>query len=71
MFETEQEYKAFLTWALEGSTIGQRMQATPINDKVPDYWERFKPIADRLPPTLKEFNDDTTDGTPGITDSTD
>lgn len=63
MFKTEQEYKAFLIWALEGSTIGQRMQATPTVDNVPDYWERFKSIADRLPSTLTEFNDDTDDTT--------
>lgn len=68
-FQTQEEYSSFLVWAIEGSTIGQRMQMGQSQDKIPAYWEYFKPIADKLPPTLEEFYADSPiDGTPTDTD---
>jgi hypothetical protein len=55
MFKTQQEYSAFLFWAIEGSTIGQRMQMSPSTFDIPSYWDRLKPFAADFPSTLEEF----------------
>ena len=57
-FATEREYTALLTYAGEGSTIGQRMQQGA-EKEIPEYWEPWVSIERSnpgvLPRTLGEF----------------
>lgn len=58
-FPTEEEFQTFRTWAIEGSTIGQRMTVGDNPREIPAAWEGWKPIAQKMvndfPSTLEDF----------------
>lgn len=55
MIKDNEEYQEFLTWAMNGSTLAQRMQSPFEQVVIPEHWEQLKPYADKLPPTFEEF----------------
>lgn len=47
-FKDEREYTTFVTWLLNGSTIGQRMQQG--NERpVPEHWQTLKRVLEDMP----------------------
>lgn len=59
-FMTEEQFQAFRAWAIEGSTIGQRMSVGDNPIEIPPEWESWKPVAqnmlDDFPQTLADFH---------------
>lgn len=59
MFKNQAEYEEFKAWAVEGSCLRQRMQSAEGGVfTIPDYWEKFKPIARTLPDILPAYLED-------------
>jgi hypothetical protein len=56
-FRDAYEYESFMAWALEGSSLAQRMNTGPGTDEpvIPKYWEVWKPFADVLPFKYEDF----------------
>jgi hypothetical protein len=46
MFKNQDEYDAFLAWAIEGSCLMQRMIESVKGGKfeIPEYWEKYKKL---------------------------
>ena len=53
MFSNEAEYREFLAWAIEGSSIAQRMQSAGGDEvAIPSYWVKAKPYAEKYKASL-------------------